>query len=75
VLSVSIRRAGDDVIIEITGDGFLKYMVRNIVGTLVDVGKGKLSPAAFREILRSCDRKKAGVAAPAFGLYLVEVRY
>jgi len=61
--------------IEITGDGFLKYMVRNIVGTLVDVGKGKIAPKDFREILRSRDRKKAGATAPAFGLTLVSIRY
>lgn len=75
VLSVGIRRSGEDLVIEIVGDGFLKYMVRNIVGTLVNVGKGKLSPRDFREIVASRDRKKAGATAPAFGLYLVEVRY
>ncbi len=60
---------------EITGTGFLKYMVRNIVGTLVEVGKGRLKPEAVKEILRSKDRKKAGVAAPACGLYLIRVFY
>jgi len=75
LLRVSIRKADDNIVIEIVGDGFLKYMVRNIVGTLVDVGKGRISPVAFREIVRSRDRKKAGMTAPAFGLYLVEVGY
>lgn len=62
-------------IIDIKGDGFLKNMVRNIVGTLVDVGVGKITPAEFKEIFESHDRKKAGVCAPASGLYLVAVEY
>ena len=61
--------------ITVTGNGFLKYMVRNIVGTLVEVGKGRLQPEDIRRILRSKDRKKAGMTAPAFGLYLLKVRY
>lgn len=68
-------RPTSEVVIEIQGNGFLKYMVRNIVGTLVDVGKGKITPKEFREILRSRDRKKAGATAPAFGLTLVSIRY
>jgi tRNA pseudouridine38-40 synthase len=68
-------RPSPEVVIEIQGDGFLKYMVRNIVGTLVNVGRGKLTPKEFREILRSRDRKKAGATAPAFGLTLVSIRY
>lgn len=61
--------------IQMTGNGFLKYMVRNIVGTLIDVGKGRLTPEKFFEILKSRDRKKAGVAAPACGLYLERIDY
>jgi len=60
---------------QITGNGFLKYMIRNIVGTLVDVGKGRVKPEEVRKILRSKDRKKAGVTAPASGLYLVLISY
>jgi tRNA pseudouridine38-40 synthase len=59
------------VMIDIVGNGFLKYMVRNIVGTLVDPGKS----AHMKEILDARDRKKAGVTAPACGLYLVEITY
>lgn len=59
----------------IAGDGFLKNMVRNIVGTLLDVGLDKITPAEFEEIMASKDRKKAGVCAPASGLYLVSVEY
>ena len=56
-------------------NGFLRHMVRNLVGTLVDVGAGKISPAEFEGILEAGDRGRAGVKAPARGLFLVEVRY
>ena len=60
---------------EIEATGFLKQMVRAIVGTLVEVGKGKISVGEFREILESKDRGKAGPTAPANGLFLKEVKY
>jgi tRNA pseudouridine38-40 synthase len=60
---------------EIEANGFLKQMVRAIVGTLVEVGKGKMSSDEFRRILESKDRKKAGPTAPAHGLFLKEVKY
>ncbi len=59
----------------IEADGFLRGMVRNIVGTLVAVGLGKLDPPAIETILASRDRRRAGVTAPARGLFLVEVKY
>jgi len=59
----------------IEADGFLRFMVRNIAGTLVDVGLGKTSPAEFTQILKSRDRTKAGATAPARGLCLMEVKY
>lgn len=59
----------------IRGNGFLRYMVRNIVGTLVDVGLGKITPDDFQQVLMSKDRKKAGITAPAQGLFLVCVEY
>jgi tRNA pseudouridine38-40 synthase len=59
----------------IEADGFLKYMVRNIVGTLVDVGRGKLSKAELMNIVEAKDRKRAGQTAPAQGLFLKEVKY
>ena len=61
--------------IRLEADGFLRHMVRNIVGTLVRVGLGKLDPVEFAEILRSRDRQKAEVKAPPQGLFLVAVRY
>jgi tRNA pseudouridine38-40 synthase len=60
---------------EIEANGFLKQMVRTIVGTLVEVGKGKISPEEFKEILRCKDRKRAGPTAPPHGLFLKEVKY
>jgi len=59
----------------IEADGFLKNMVRNIVGTLVEVGKGKISAGEFERILAARDRKQAGMTAPAQGLFLLEVKY
>ncbi len=59
--------------ITIIGNGFLKQMVRNIVGTLVDVGIKKITPKQFKEILISRDRKKAGITAPAQGLFLTKI--
>lgn len=64
-----------DIRIEVTADGFLRYMVRNIVGTLVDVGLGKTSAGQVETILQSGQRRLAGATAPAQGLFLVEVNY
>ena len=61
--------------IYIEADGFLRYMVRNIVGTLVDVGKGKLTPAEFMGLIEEKNRRWAGVTAPPHGLFLMEVKY
>ena len=59
----------------IEADGFLRNMVRNIVGTLVEVGKGKISVEEFEGILAARDRKQAGMTAPPQGLFLLEVKY
>jgi tRNA pseudouridine38-40 synthase len=60
---------------EIEANGFLKQMVRAIVGTLIEVGKGKIASEDFQRILDSRDRKQAGPTAPAHGLFLKEVKY
>jgi tRNA pseudouridine38-40 synthase len=65
----------DRIIIEVHADGFLYNMVRNIVGTLVEVGKGKQPPSWPAEVVRCRDRRKAGMTAPAQGLFLVGVEY
>ena len=61
--------------IDISGNGFLRHMVRNIVGTAVDAGKGKHPPGRVGEILLARDRSAAGVTAPAHGLFLWRVEY
>ena len=68
---------GPDVplVIRIQGDGFLRHMVRNIAGTLVEIGVGRWTPNRIVEILASRDRSQAGATAPAQGLFLVRVEY
>jgi tRNA pseudouridine38-40 synthase len=61
--------------LRVTADGFLYHMVRNIVGALVQIGKGKLTVSAFAKILREKNRSLAPASAPAYGLYLKSVRY
>jgi tRNA pseudouridine38-40 synthase len=61
--------------LEIEGEGFLKQMVRAIVGTLLDVGEGKRDASTIPDIINSCDRRLAGPTAPAQGLCLVRVCY
>ncbi len=73
---VSIVRQENNLLeITLESSGFLRHMVRNIVGTLVDVGRGKIEPESMPDILASRDRKQAGTAAPACGLFLREVKY
>ncbi|MFH0798951.1 MAG: tRNA pseudouridine synthase A [Pseudomonadota bacterium] len=70
-------RENCDEIIDITieGNGFVRHMVRNIVGTLVDIGLGKIELDAIKGILEARRREQAGRCAPACGLYLMEVLY
>ena len=63
------------LVYEISGNGFLHHMVRNVVGTLVEVGRGKLAPQDVTRILAARDRTLAGPTAPAQGLCLVKVEY
>jgi len=70
-----IAEEDDCLAIEIEADGFLRFMVRNIVGTLVEVGLGKIAPEEFEHILKSRDRAMAGATAPAHGLFLKSVLY
>ncbi len=66
---------GEVLLFSITGTGFLRYMVRSLVGTLVLVGKKKIVPADFLAILESCDRSRSGPTAPPHGLSLMSVHY
>ena len=73
--SVRVAREGDVVHIDVQGNAFLQHMVRNIAGTLVEVGHGKRTPEQIGQVLAARDRTKAGRTAPAKGLTLVSVRY
>jgi tRNA pseudouridine38-40 synthase len=66
---------GDELIFTIQGNRFLRGMVRAVVGTLLELGQGRLTMTQLQEILDSKDRCKAGRAVPAHGLHLVEVEY
>ena len=63
------------LVMRVEGDGFLRHMVRNIVGTVVEIGAGRWPPPRMAEILASRDRREAGRAAPPCGLFLTAVRY
>ena len=69
------RKTEDRIRLIFTGDGFLRHMVRNIVGTLIQVGRGKITVQDFAQILAARDRTSAGPTAPAHGLFLQEVHY
>jgi tRNA pseudouridine38-40 synthase len=69
------RGVGALVTLEFTANAFLQHMVRNLVGALVEFGRGELQPAAAAALLAGRDRKSAGVTAPPCGLALVEVLY
>jgi len=74
--TVKLYKTGKDSYqFEFSGDGFLRHMVRNIVGTVLDVGKGRTTTEEFKEILASKDRSSAGVTAPAHGLFLKQIYY
>ena len=72
---IQVIRDGVDVIVRVTGNGFLYNMVRIIVGTLMDVGRGKYEPSAVKGILEATDRTYAGPTVPACGLMLKELRF
>ncbi len=70
-----LRRRGGVLVYAIEAGGFLQYMVRTIVGTLLEIGRGKLRPEAVESIFAGRDRSQAGPTAPARGLCLVRVDY
>lgn len=68
-------KSGNDYIFTITADRFLRNMVRAIVGTLLEAGRGRLDEQGFRQIIEQHDRQKAGDSAPGQGLFLKDVQY
>ena len=75
ITALSVERKGDLIDVKISADGFLYNMVRIIVGTLTEVAFGRISPDDIPNIIASCDRSRAGMTAPAEGLYLNRVLY
>jgi tRNA pseudouridine38-40 synthase len=71
----TVRRAGDLVRVEITANAFVHRMVRSLVGTLVECGKGRRDPGEMPAVLAAADRSAAGPVAPPEGLYLAGVSY
>jgi tRNA pseudouridine38-40 synthase len=73
--TLTVAHVDDEIVISCAANGFLRHMVRNIVGTLVEVGRGARPPADLRRILDGRDRRLAGATAPPQGLYLTQVLY
>ncbi len=75
ITSISVRREGDWLYLDVTANAFLQHMVRNIAGALVSIGAGERAVDWLRAVLANRDRRAAGVAAPPHGLTLVRVTY
>lgn len=75
VYDASVKKEGDLTVFSVTADGFLYNMVRIMVGTLIYVAEGKINADEIPEIIKSCDRSRAGKTAAAHGLYLNKVFY
>lgn len=75
ISKISVHRDADFVIMDIAAKSFLHNQVRIIIGTLKDIGTGKLPPDAISALLKSQDRTQAGITAPPFGLYFMNVDY
>ena len=75
VFKCDVTKENNIISVRISANGFLYNMARAIVGTLLDVASGKISPEDIPDILKSCDRSRAGATAPAHGLYMTNVVY
>jgi tRNA pseudouridine38-40 synthase len=75
VIRSGIEKKGDEIIYTVEAKGFLRYMVRTMVGTLLEVGKGKMPPEKIEEIFKEKKRSLAGPTIPAKGLCLIRVNY
>lgn len=75
VISSTIEKKGDEIVFTIEANGFLRYMARTIVGTLLEIGRGKIPPEKVEEVFERNKRSLAGPTAPARGLCLLKVNY
>jgi tRNA pseudouridine38-40 synthase len=75
IFSSRVEIAGERILYRCSGSGFLKHMVRNIMGTLLEGGKGNLDENALRQFLEPGCEKRVGPTAPAKGLFLIQVEY
>ena len=75
VMNASVERNGDEVIFRVEADGFLYNMVRIMMGTLIDISRGKLPENSIPQIIEAKNRFAAGYTAPARGLYLNKIHY
>lgn len=73
IFEVSLKVDEEKVYFDFIGNGFLKYQVRNMVGTLIEIGSGKRDPSDIEKIINAKDRKQAGMTAKPEGLYLVDI--
>lgn len=75
VYSLEINKIDDMIQVDICGNGFLYNMVRIIVGTLIEIGRGKIAPTEMKKIVESADRNLAGPTAPPIGLMMFDIKY
>jgi len=75
IFSCDLRRNGARIYLTVEGNGFLRHMVRSMAGTLLEVGRGRISLSDFTGLFEKRDRTQAGFTAPAHGLILVKVKY
>ena len=75
IMKLEIKKRGKFLIFTVEADGFLYKMVRSVVGTLIEIGRGKMTITEFKKIVKSGVRAKAGNTVPAYGLCLLKVKY
>jgi tRNA pseudouridine38-40 synthase len=75
IFRCSLKQKGSRLCFSVEGNGFLQYMVRNMIGTLLDLGRARMTLRQFEDLFRKRDRTLAGSTAPAHGLVLIKVRY
>jgi tRNA pseudouridine38-40 synthase len=75
IMDCNVNRDGDWITIDVRGNKFMYNMVRNMVGTLIEVGRERWQPDCIDEIIKSRDRRSAGMLAPPDGLYLMHINF